>query len=74
MEAIHLRISNPELRSHCPWGKTTKRGETLVSLFPSKEDRIKSLGVDSLEYNTIDDLIEAIGLPRDVLCVDCDLD
>jgi len=74
MKAIHLRISNPELRSHCPWGKTTKRGETLVSLFPSKESRIKSLNVDSLEYNKIEDLVEAIGLSKDVLCVDCDLD
>ncbi len=70
---IHFRISNPELLSHCPWGKTTKKGEVLAARFPRKEDKLKFLGVQSLEYNTIDDLVEAIGLPRERLCVDCDL-
>ncbi len=78
---IHFRISNPELHSYCPCGKTTKRGELFATKIPSKEDRIKFLGlrakdkdiVKSLEYNTIDDLVEAIGLPREKLCVDCDL-
>lgn len=69
---IHFRISNPELLSHCPWGKTTKKGETLAHRLPKKEDRIKFLGVESLEYNTVEDLIKAIGLPADQLCVDCD--
>ena len=74
VKGIHFRISNPELRSHCPWGKTTKKGETLAHRFPSKEDRIRVLGIESLEYNTIDGLVDAIGLPREQLCVDCDLD
>jgi len=71
---IHFRISNPELRSHCRWGKTTKKGETLASRIPSIEDRIKFLGIESLEYNTIEDLVKAIGLSQDELCVDCDLE
>jgi len=70
---IHVRASNPELLSHCPWGKTTKEGETLAERLPRVEDRIRELGVDSLEYNTIEDLVEAIGLPREQLCVDCSL-
>ena len=71
---IHFRIADPELRSACPWGKTTKKGEIFVVEFPTKEERIKTLGVDSLEYNTIDDLAEAIGIPKEDLCVDCNLD
>ena len=70
---IHLRIANPELRSHCPWGKSTKKGECLAVRIPSIEKRIKFLGVESLVYNTIDDLVEAIGLPREQLCIDCSL-
>lgn len=70
---IHLRISNPELRSHCPWGKATKKGEVLASREPLKEDKINFLGVEGLEYNLIEDLVEAIGLPREELCVDCSL-
>ncbi len=78
---IHFRISNPELLSYCPYGKTTQRGELFAAEIPSKAERIRFLGaraqnkniVKSLEYNTINDLVEAIGLPREQLCVDCDL-
>lgn len=70
---VHFRISNPELRSHCPWGKTTKKGETLASRLPKIEDRIKFLNVESLEYNSIEDLVAAIGFPKEKLCLDCDL-
>lgn len=74
IDDIHFRISNPELRSHCLWGKTTRKGETLASRLPKKEDRIRSLGIKSLEYNRIEDLIQAIGLPQEQLCVDCVLE
>ena len=78
---IHFRISNPELLSYCPYGKTTQKGELFAVKIPSKAERIKFLGskaknkdiVKGLEYNTIDDLVEAIDLPREQLCVECDL-
>ena len=73
IKGIHLRISNPELWSHCPWGKTTKKDEVLVAKYPKEKQRIEFLGVESLKYNTIKDLVSAIGLPRERLCVDCDL-
>lgn len=69
---IHLRIANPELRSHCPWGKTTKEGEILAASVPSIQERAKILGVDSLAYNSIEALVQAIGIPRKNLCLDCD--
>lgn len=70
---IHVRASNPELLSHCPWGKTTKKGETLAGRIQDLKERTEFLGVDSLKYNSIDDLVEIIGLPRKNLCVDCAL-
>lgn len=70
---IHFRISNPELLSHCPWGKTTKDEELFAARFSSTKERIEFLGIKSLEYNTIEDLVEAIGLPPEVLCLDCSL-
>lgn len=73
IKEIYFRISNPELRSYCPWGKTVQKGETMASQIPLKEDRIKFLGIESLEYNTIEELVGAIGLPREKLCVDCSL-
>ncbi|MBM3747605.1 MAG: hypothetical protein FJW34_17605 [Acidobacteria bacterium] len=74
VKEIHFRISNPELRSHCRWGKTTRKGEVLAGRIPAVEDRAKYLGVEGLEYNTIEDLAEAIGRPLDTLCVDCSRD
>jgi amidophosphoribosyltransferase len=73
VKEIHFRISNPELKSYCPWGKTIKKGEVFAFQYPSKEERIKFLGIDGLEYCSIEELVEAIGLPKDKLCVDCDL-
>jgi len=78
---IHFRISNPELLSPCLYGKTTRGGELFAAAIPLKTERIKFLSskaqdkniVRSLEYNTIQDLVEAIGLPREQLCVECDL-
>ncbi len=73
VKSIHFRISNPELRSHCKWGKTTRKGELLADRFPSIEERARYLGVEDLQYNTIEDLAAAIGRPLDTLCVDCSL-
>jgi amidophosphoribosyltransferase len=73
VKEIHFRISNPELRSHCRWGKTTQRGELLTDRIPSVADRASYLGVDDIEYNKIQDLAAAIGRPLESLCVDCDL-
>jgi amidophosphoribosyltransferase len=74
VKEIHFRISNPELRSHCRWGKTTRKGEVLAGRIPAVEDRAKYLGVEGLEYNSIQDLAEAIGRPLDTICVDCSCD
>jgi len=74
IKEIHFRVSNPELRSYCRWGKTTKKGELIADRIQSVAQRAKYLGVEGLEYNTIDDLAEAIGHPRETLCVDCCLD
>lgn len=74
VKEIHFRISNPELRSRCRWGKTTTKSELLASRIPALEDRIQYLGVEGLEYNAIQDVAEAIGRPLESLCVDCGLD
>lgn len=73
VKEIHFRISHPELRSHCRWGKTTRKGELLADRIPELADRARYLGVDDLEHNTIDDLAAAIGRPVEHLCVECSL-
>ena len=70
---IHFRISNPDSFSYCRWGKTIQKGELLAARIPSIKKRINFLSIDSLEYTTIQELAEAIGLPLETLCIDCDL-
>ncbi|MBU3934385.1 hypothetical protein KKC00_00205 [Patescibacteria group bacterium] len=71
IKRVHIRASNPQLLSHCPWGQTTKKGEVIALRIPDLEERAKYLGLASLAYNTIGDLIRAIGLPEEELCMDC---
>jgi len=68
---IHIRASYPEIISYCPYGTTTKRGEILTESHPEISDREKYLGVDSLKYNTIDDLIKVLGIPKNDICTKC---
>jgi amidophosphoribosyltransferase len=73
IKKIHLRISNPDSLSYCSWGKSIQKGELLAAKIPSIKKRIEFLGIDSLEHPTVRELAEAIGLPLETLCVDCDL-
>ncbi len=68
---IHIRASFPPLLSYCSCGKTTRRGEVLAHLHPMIKDRIEYLGVDSLKYNTVNDLICILGRAREELCLRC---
>jgi glutamine phosphoribosylpyrophosphate amidotransferase len=68
---ICLKISYPEIVSHCPWGKTTRREEIFASKIPSLKGKISFLGVDDLRYNNIQALVEAIGINKENLCLDC---
>jgi amidophosphoribosyltransferase len=70
---IHFRISNPDSFTYCKWGKTIKKGELIAAQIPSIKKRTKFLGIDSLEYTSVKELAEAIGLPLETLCIDCDL-
>lgn len=73
IKEIHFRIGNPDSLSYCSWGKTIRKGELLAVRIPSLKKRVEFLGLDSLEHPTVRELAEAIGLPLDTLCVDCDL-
>jgi len=70
---IHVRASYPELRSRCPYGKTTRDGEVLAESTPRLEDRAKKLKVESLLYNTLDDLFNVLGQNKAGFCYECAL-
>jgi amidophosphoribosyltransferase len=58
---IHLRISSPPIYHPCYYGMDfPSKGELIANKFESIEDIRKYLDVDSLEYLTIDEMLEAM--------------
>jgi amidophosphoribosyltransferase len=71
VKELHARIACPPLRAPCRYGRSTRGKDELLSNRMSL-DRIPAyLGLDSLGYNTIDDLVAAVGLPKEDLCLSC---
>ncbi len=79
---VHLRISCPPIVSPCFYGIDMSTFDELIAARNVKDPvagmteaecrRIaKEIGADSLIYNTIDNLIKAIGLPVKDLCMAC---
>jgi len=68
---VHARIACPPLMHACNYGKATKKDEDCIARRMDAEDIRKKLELDSLSYATIEDLEQAIGLPRDKLCLEC---
>jgi len=70
---VHVRIATPLLIDVCPYGVATKKKEELAYFqYGRGVEGIKEfLGADSLKYNTIEDYVEATGLPREKLCLFC---
>ncbi|MBS7613381.1 amidophosphoribosyltransferase [Candidatus Bathyarchaeota archaeon] len=71
VKEIHLKITCPPLIAPCYMGVDFPTSEELIAYGKSVEDIRKLIGVDSLTYMTIDYLVEAIGLPKDELCLAC---
>lgn len=68
---VHARIACPPLMCACNYGKTTRKDEDCIARRMEIKDIIKKIEVDSLCYATVEDLEEAIGIPRENLCLEC---
>jgi amidophosphoribosyltransferase len=74
---IHVRVSCPPLVDRCPYGIDFHQGELIASKHIGKDHKEickkvgNELGADSLYYNTIQDLINSLGLPKEELCLGC---
>ena len=68
---VHVRISCPPLRFPCLYGIDFPTFEELIASKRSEEEIRKRVGADSLYYQSLDGLIEAIGLSREELCLAC---
>jgi len=68
---VHMRICAPPIRYPCFFGvDMATRGELIASHKTVPEVR-DFIGADSLGYLSIDGLIKAVALPRDIFCLAC---
>ena len=68
---IHLRITCPPIRGPCFYGIDLPTYKELIAANKSVEEIRKAVGADSLVYQSVDDLVEAIGMKRESLCLGC---
>jgi amidophosphoribosyltransferase len=69
--AVHLRISCPPIKYPCFMGiDFPTRHELIASSIPVDEI-CRKLGADSLAYQTMDGLVDSIGLGKNDLCMAC---
>ncbi|MCT7911032.1 amidophosphoribosyltransferase [Arcobacter lacus] len=61
---VHFRVASPEIKFPCFYGIDTPNKEELISNNMSKDEVCKYIEADSLEYLSIDDLVNAIGNDR----------
>ena len=61
---VHFRVASPEIKFPCFYGIDTPTKEELISTQMKKDEVCKYIEADSLEYLSIDDLVNAIGNDR----------
>lgn len=70
-KSIHLRISCPPIIAPCFYGIDMQQYRQFIATEKTVEEIGRFIGVDTLEYNTIENLVKAIGLPKRSLCTAC---
>jgi len=68
---IHVRVCAPPIRYPCFFGVDMATQWELIAARKSIPQIREFIGADSLGYLSLEGLIKAIGLPRDVFCLAC---
>jgi amidophosphoribosyltransferase len=68
---VHLRICAPPIRYPCFFGVDMATRWELIAARKTVPEIREHLGADSLGYLSLDGLIRAVGLPRDIFCLAC---
>jgi amidophosphoribosyltransferase len=70
-EEVHLRISSPPFRWPCYYGIDTPDRNELLASIKTHDEIVEFLDVDSLEYLSLDHLVQAIDAPGAGFCDAC---
>ncbi len=68
---VHMRICAPPLRYPCFFGVDMATYRELIAAQKTIPQIRDFIGADSLGYLSIDGLIKAVALPRDIFCLAC---
>ena len=68
---VHMRICAPPIRHPCFFGIDLATRAELIAAQRSIPEIAEFIGADSLGYLSVDGLIQAVGLPRELFCLAC---
>ena len=68
---VHLRICAPPIRYPCFFGVDMATRWELIAAQKSIPEIRDTLGADSLGYLSVEGLIEAVALPKEIFCLAC---
>jgi amidophosphoribosyltransferase len=71
-KSVHVRVASPEIVNPCPFGVALNdKDELLAHTQPDMKERTEYLGVDSLQYLSVEGLVGASGIPAERQCLHC---
>jgi len=68
---VHARVACPPIRSPCYYGIDMQNAGEFIANGKTVEEIAKEIGADTLEYSSIESLVDAIGIPKENLCMAC---
>jgi len=71
VKEVHMRISSPPVRFPCFFGIDTPSASQLIGSSNSIDQIAELIGVDSLSYLTIEELLESVGGTKCQFCTGC---
>ena len=69
---VHMRIAAPEIKYPCRYGIDTPTKEELISNMHTPQEIAKKIGAESVEFLSIDGLVDALGRDRNYSLVSFD--
>lgn len=68
---VHVRIASPPSIRYCPYEKPPSEEEDFIASRMGVDEIREYIGADSLIFQDLERVPEAIGLPPESLCLDC---
>ncbi len=68
---VHMRICAPPIRYPCCLGVDMASSWELIAAQKDIPEVAQFIGADSLGHLSVEDLIEAVGLPKELFCLAC---